>query len=88
MVDNYKVAPPSREMKTDMEALIRTSSCSRKVTACPPAGYARSRHKGEFGCYLVSDGANKPFRVPARPASHLSSMDEIVKRHCCRTWWR
>ena len=39
--------------------------------------------KGEFGCYLVSDGANKPFRVHLRAPgfAHLSSMDEIVKGH-------
>ena len=39
--------------------------------------------KGEFGCYLVSDGANKPFRVHLRAPgfAHLSSMDEIVRGH-------
>ena len=39
--------------------------------------------KGEFGCYLVSDGANKPFRVQLRAPgfAHLSSMDAIVRGH-------
>ena len=39
--------------------------------------------KGEFGCYLVSDGANKPFRAHLRAPgfAHLSSMDEFVKGH-------
>ena len=39
--------------------------------------------KGEFGIYLVSDGANKPFRLHCRAPSfvHLSSMDAIVRGH-------
>ena len=39
--------------------------------------------KGEFGAYLVSDGANKPFRLKLRAPgfAHLSSMDAIVKGH-------
>ena len=39
--------------------------------------------KGEFGCYLISDGANKPFRVKLRAPgfAHLSSMDAIVRGH-------
>jgi NADH-quinone oxidoreductase subunit D len=39
--------------------------------------------KGEFGCYLVSDGANKPFRVHLRAPgfAHLSSMDVTVRGH-------
>jgi NADH-quinone oxidoreductase subunit D len=39
--------------------------------------------KGEFAVYLVSDGANKPFRVKCRAPgfAHLSSMDAIVRGH-------
>jgi NADH-quinone oxidoreductase subunit D len=39
--------------------------------------------KGEFGCYLVSDGANKPFRAHLRAPgfAHLAAMDELVKGH-------
>src|SRR3546814_952982 len=53
---------------------------------CVPAGetYAAvEAPKGEFACYLVSDGANKPFRVHLRAPgfAHLSSMDEVVKGH-------
>jgi len=86
MVDNYKVAPPSREeMKNDMEALIHHFKLFSEGY-CVPAGetYAAvEAPKGEFGCYLVSDGANKPFRVHLRAPgfAHLSSMDEIVKGH-------
>jgi NADH-quinone oxidoreductase subunit D len=51
-----------------------------------PAGeaYAAIEHpKGEFGVYLVSDGANKPYRLKVRAAGfvHLSSLDEMVRGH-------
>src|SRR5688572_7351492 len=63
MLDNYKVAPPSREeMKDDMEALIHHFKLFTEGY-CVPAGetYAAvEAPKGEFGVYLVSDGANKP----------------------------
>jgi NADH-quinone oxidoreductase subunit D len=86
MLDNFKVAPPSREeMKDDMEALIHHFKLFSEGY-CVPAGEtycAVEAPKGEFGCYLVSDGANKPFRVHLRAPgfAHLSSMDEIVKGH-------
>jgi len=86
MVQNFKVAPPSREeMKDDMEALIHHFKLFSEGY-CVPAGetYAAvEAPKGEFGCYLVSDGANKPFRVHLRAPgfAHLSSMDEIVRGH-------
>ena len=86
IVANYKVAPPKREeMKGDMEALIHHFKLFSEGY-CVPAGetYAAvEAPKGEFGCYLVSDGANKPFRVHLRAPgfAHLSSMDEIVKGH-------
>lgn len=86
MLDNYKVSPPSREaMKDDMEALIHHFKLFSEGY-CVPAGetYAAvEAPKGEFGCYLVSDGANKPFRCHLRAPgfAHLSSMDEIVKGH-------
>ena len=39
--------------------------------------------KGEFGVYLVSDGANKPYRVKIRAPgfAHLAAMDEMAKGH-------
>ena len=86
MVQNFKVAPPKREeMKDDMEALIHHFKLFSEGY-CVPAGetYAAvEAPKGEFGCYLVSDGANKPFRVKLRAPgfAHLSSMDEIVRGH-------
>ena len=86
MVRNYKVAPPSRvEMKDDMEALIHHFKLFTEGYSVPAgeAYAAVEAPKGEFGCYLVSDGANKPFRVHLRAPgfAHLSSMDEITKGH-------
>ncbi|TCO38259.1 NADH-quinone oxidoreductase subunit D [Dokdonella fugitiva] len=84
MVRNYKVVPPSRvEMKDDMEALIHHFKLFSEGYAVPAGEtYAAvEAPKGEFGIYLVSDGANKPFRLKCRAPSfvHLSSMDAIVR---------
>ena len=84
MLRNFKVAPPRREeMKDDMEALIHHFKLFTEGY-CVPAGETYSAveaPKGEFGCYLISDGANKPFRVHLRAPgfAHLSSMDAIVR---------
>jgi NADH-quinone oxidoreductase subunit D len=53
---------------------------------CIPAGeaYAAVEHpKGEFGVYLISDGANKPYRLKVRAAgfSHLAALDEMCRGH-------
>ncbi len=86
MVDNFKIAPPSREsMKGDMEALIHHFKLFTEGY-CLPAGETYSAveaPKGEFGIYMISDGANKPFRLKIRAPgfAHLSSMDAIVKGH-------
>jgi len=81
-----KVAPPAREeMKQDMEALINHFKLFTEGY-CVPEGevYAAVEHpKGEFGIYLVSDGANKPYRVKIRAAgfAHLSALDEMSRGH-------
>jgi len=86
MLRNFKVIPPTREeMKDDMEALIHHFKLFTEGY-CVPAGetYAAvEAPKGEFGCYLVSDGANKPFRVHLRAPgfAHLSSIDEMTRGH-------
>ena len=86
IVDNYKVSPPSREqMKGDMEALIHHFKLFTEGYSLPAGEVyaAVEAPKGEFGAYLVSDGANKPFRLKLRAPgfAHLSSMDAIVKGH-------
>ena len=86
MVDNYKVAPPRREtMKHDMEALIHHFKFFTEGF-CAPEGevYSAIEHpKGEFGIYLISDGANKPYRVKIRAPgfAHLSAIDEMGRGH-------
>ena len=86
MIEDRKVAPPPREkMKGDMESLIHHFKLFTEGY-CVPAGetYAAVEHpKGEFGVYMISDGANKPYRVKIRTAgfAHLSAMDELTRGH-------
>ena len=86
MADNHKVTPPKREqMKADMEALIHHFKLFTEGY-CVPEGEVYSAveaPKGEFGIYMVSDGANKPYRVKIRAPgfAHLSSMNEMVEGH-------
>jgi len=85
-VDNYKVSPPRREqMKGDMEALIHHFKLFTEGY-CLPEGeaYAAVEHpKGEFGVYLVSDGANKPYRMKIRAPgfAHMAALDEMSRGH-------
>ena len=85
-IKDHKVAPPERlEMKDDMEGLIHHFKLFTEGY-CVPEGevYAAIEHpKGEFGVYLSSDGANKPYRVKIRAPgfAHLSSMNEMVQGH-------
>lgn len=86
VIPDHKVVPPSRvQMKTEMESLIHHFKLFTEGY-CVPAGevYAAVEHpKGEFGIYLLSDGANKPYRVKVRAAGfpHLAAMNEMVKGH-------
>ena len=86
MVDDHKlVAPKREEMKEDMEALIYHFKLFTEGF-CIPEGevYAAvEAPKGEFGVYLVSDGANKPYRLKLRAPgfAHLSAMNEMVTGH-------
>jgi NADH-quinone oxidoreductase subunit D len=86
MMRNFKVAPPSRaEMKDDMEALIHHFKLFTEGYCVPAGEYyaAVEAPKGEFGAYIISDGANKPFRLKLRAPgfSHLSAIDDIVRGH-------
>ena len=86
ITDNHKVAPPSRlDMKTNMEELIHHFKLFTEGMHVPPGeAYASIEHpKGEFGIYLVSDGANKPYRLKIRAPGfpHLAAMDELSKGH-------
>jgi len=86
IVDNHKVAPPPREgMKLKMEDLIHHFKLFTEGMHVPAGeAYAVVEHpKGEFGVYLVSDGANKPYRVKLRAPGfvHLSALDEMSRGH-------
>jgi NADH-quinone oxidoreductase subunit D len=83
---NNKVAPPSREsMKSNMEDLIHHFKLFTEGFHVPEGeAYAAVEHpKGEFGIYLISDGANKPYRMKIRAPgfAHLATMNEMVKGH-------
>ena len=71
-------------MKHDMEALFIILNYLQKVIVCLKVKSMRQlKHpKGEFGVYLISDGANKPYRLKIRAASfpHLAAFDEMVQR--------
>ena len=86
MHDDHKITPPKREeMKGGMESLIHHFKLATEGY-CLPEGeaYAAIEHpKGEFGCYIVSDGANKPYRLKVRAPgfAHMSAMNELTKGH-------
>lgn len=86
ITDDHKVAPPLRvEMKTSMESLIHHFKLFSEGMSAPEGeAYAGIEHpKGELGVYLISDGANKPYRFRLRSPGfvHLSAMDVMAKGH-------
>ena len=84
--DNHKITPPARgDMKDGMESLIHHFKLFTEGY-CVSAGevYAAvEAPKGEFGIYMVSDGANKPYRVKIRAPgfAHISALDEMCRGH-------
>lgn len=86
ITQDTKVAPPSREdMKSNMEDLIHHFKLFTEGMHVPSGEVysAVEAPKGEFGIYLVSDGANKPYRLKIRAPgfAHLSAMDEMTRGH-------
>jgi len=86
IVENHKVAPPDRlSMKQNMEELIHHFKLFTEGMHVPAGEtYAAVEHpKGEFGIYLVSDGANKPYRLKIRAPgyAHLAALDEMSRGH-------
>ena len=87
MVDSHKVAPPPRiDMKANMEELIhhfKLFTEGRFSCSCRRCYSAVEHPKGEFGIYLVSDGANKPYRMKIRAPgfAHLQGLDEMSRGH-------
>jgi NADH-quinone oxidoreductase subunit D len=86
IIDDHKIVAPTRvEMKDDMESLIHHFKLFTEGY-CVPAGEAYAAveaPKGEFGVYMISDGANKPYRVKVRAPgfAHLAAMSEMVEGH-------
>ena len=86
MSDNFKIAPPKRmAMKGDMESLIHHFKLFTEGF-CMPEGeaYAAVEHpKGEFGIYIISDGANKPYRLKIRAPGfpHIAATEEMSRGH-------
>jgi NADH-quinone oxidoreductase subunit D len=86
MTANHKFAPPLREsMKENMEELIHHFKLFTEGMHVPAGeAYAAVEHpKGEFGIYLISDGANKPYRMKIRAPgfAHISALDEMARGH-------
>lgn len=86
ITENHKVAPPHREaMKSNMEELIHHFKLFSEGMHVPAGeAYCAVEHpKGEFGIYLVSDGANKPYRLKIRAPgfAHMQAMDEMARGH-------
>ncbi len=86
MTDDHKVAPPSRvEMKSNMEELIHHFKLFTEGVHVPPGDVyaAVEAPKGEFGIFLMSDGANKPYRLKIRAPGfpHLQAFDEMTRGH-------
>ena len=79
ITSDNKMAPPNREgMKTNMEDLIHHFKLFTEGFHVPAGeAYAAVEHpKGEFGIYMVSDGANKPYRLKIRAPgfAHLAAL--------------
>ncbi|KGF30265.1 MULTISPECIES: NADH-quinone oxidoreductase subunit D [Oligella] len=86
MYEDNKITPPKRlEMKTGMEELIHHFKLFSEGFPVPEGeAYAAVEHpKGEFGIYMISDGANKPYRLKIRAPGfvHLQGLDEMSRGH-------
>ena len=86
ITENHKVAPPARaSMKDKMEDLIHHFKLFTEGMHVPEGeAYAAVEHpKGEFGIYLISDGANKPYRMKIRAPgfAHIAALDEMSRGH-------
>jgi NADH-quinone oxidoreductase subunit D len=86
MIDNAKVAPPTRsEMKQSMEAMINHFKYYTEGIHVPAGEVyaAVEAPKGEFGVFLVSDGTNRPYRCKIRAPSYafLQATDFLSRGH-------
>jgi NADH-quinone oxidoreductase subunit D len=83
LTDNRKVAlPPRALLARSMEAVIHQFKLVSEGIS-PPAGEiynAVESARGELGCYLVSDGGNRPYRLRIRSPSfpHIAVLKEAL----------
>lgn len=81
--DNRKVALPPRPMLArSMEAVIHQFKLVSEGVSPPPGALYNcvESARGELGCYLVSDGSNKPYRLRIRSPSfpHIEVLKEVL----------
>jgi NADH-quinone oxidoreductase subunit D len=84
MTDDRKVAlPPRHELATSMEALIHHFKLVTEGFRVPPGEvyYPIEGPRGEYGCFVRSDGSSKPARVHMRDPSfvNLQAFAPMVK---------
>jgi NADH-quinone oxidoreductase subunit D len=85
-IDNPKISPPNSALvKQSMEALIHHFKHFSEGYFIPKSEVYASVEapKGEFGIFMMSDGANKPYRLKIRAPGfpHLYSLNEMTKGH-------
>lgn len=84
IVDDRKVAlPPRRELARSMEAVIHQFKLVSEGLH-PPAGEIYNcveSARGELGCYLVSNGSNRPYRLRVRSPSfpHIQVLRKVME---------
>jgi NADH-quinone oxidoreductase subunit D len=84
ITDDRKIAlPPRHELATSMEALIHHFKLVTEGFRVPPGEvyYPIEGPRGEYGCFVRSDGSSKPARVHMRDPSfvNLQAFAPMVK---------
>jgi NADH-quinone oxidoreductase subunit D len=82
MVDNLNHAAVARGDEGKHGELIHHFKLFTRDT-CRPASLCLDRAKGEFGVYIISEGANMPYRLKFRAPgfAHLAALDEMSRGH-------
>ncbi len=86
IADDRKVAlPPRKELARSMEAVIHQFKLVSEGYHPPPGQVYNpvESARGELGCYIVSEGYNKPHRLRIRSPSfpHIHVLQEILPGH-------
>jgi NADH-quinone oxidoreductase subunit D len=84
ITDNRKIAlPPRHELATSMEALIHHFKLVTEGYRVPPGEvyFPIEGPRGEYGCFVRSDGSAKPARVHMRDPSfvNLQAFRDMVR---------